>query len=119
MAQEGDKKLSDNALEGVGTVDFEAYLPYRGEREKSEWLEIQNISIIGDKYPKAFSVKSSKGELWSGCGGGSFERWICAFLAQKGFERDKWPNEVRKRAKLVDELNEVKFTNAEDEIEFA
>jgi len=119
MAQEGEKKLSDNEVEGVGTVDFEAYLPYRGERAKSEWLEIQNISIIGDKYPKAFSVKSSKGELWSGCAGGSFERWICAFLAQKGFEMDKWPNDVRRRVKLVNELNEAKFTNAEDEIEFA
>ena len=104
MAQEGEKRLSDKALEGVGTVDFEAYLPYRGEREKGEWLEIQNISIIGDKYPKAFSVKASRGELWSGCAGGSFERWICAFLAQKGFDRKNWPEEMRKRMKLGEEV---------------
>ncbi len=104
MAQEGDKKLADKAGEGVGTVDFEAYLPYRGERGKSEWLEIQNISVIGEKYPKAFSVKSSKGELWSGCGGGSFERWICALLAQKGLEEKNWPAEVRKRVRIEDEV---------------
>lgn len=104
MAQEGDKKLSDKATEGVGTVDFEAYLPYRGEKDKSEWLEIQNISVIGEKYPKAFSVKSSKGELWSGCGGGSFERWICALLAQKGFEEKNWPAEVRKRVRVEEEV---------------
>jgi seryl-tRNA synthetase len=104
MSQEGEKKLSDKANEGVGTVDFEAYLPYRGEREKSEWLEIQNISVIGEKYPKAFSVKSSRGELWSGCGGGSFERWICTFLAQKGFDKEKWPAEVVKRVKIEDEV---------------
>jgi len=104
MAQEGEKKLSEQAIEGIGTVDFEAYLPYRGDREKSEWLEIQNVSVIGEKYPKAFSVKSSRGELWSGCAGGSFERWICAFLAQKGFEKKNWPDEIQKRAKLVDEV---------------
>jgi len=104
MAQEGEKKLSDKAPEGIGTVDFEAYLPYKGEREKSEWLEIQNVSVIGDKYPKAFSVKSSRGELWSGCGGGSFERWICAFLAQKGFDKKNWPAEMKKRVKLEDEV---------------
>jgi seryl-tRNA synthetase len=104
MAQEGERKLSDKATEGVGTVDFEAYLPYRGERDKSEWLEIQNISVIGEKYPKAFSVKSSRGELWSGCGGGSFERWICAFLAQKGFDKEKWPAEVAKRVRIEDEV---------------
>jgi seryl-tRNA synthetase len=104
MAQEGENKLSDKETGGVGTIDFEAYLPYRGEKEKCEWLEIQNISIIGDKYPKAFSVKSSRGELWSGCGGGSFERWICALLAQKGLEKKNWPEEVRKRVRIEDEV---------------
>ncbi|MEM3555858.1 MAG: aminoacyl--tRNA ligase-related protein [Candidatus Micrarchaeia archaeon] len=104
MAQEGEKKLSDKATEGIGTIDFEAYLPYKGSRERSEWLEIQNVSVIGEKYPKAFSVKSTGGELWSGCAGGSFERWICAFLAQKGFDKKNWPEEVKKRVKVEDEV---------------
>jgi seryl-tRNA synthetase len=80
----------------VGTFDFDAYLPYRGDR-KTEWLEIQNVSSNGQKYPKAFNVKGRKEELWSGCAGGSFERWIAAFLAQKGFDTKNWPNEVRER----------------------
>jgi len=76
----------------VGTIDFEAYMPYRGSREESEWLEIQNISIIGDKYPRGFSVKTEGGkDLWSGCGGGSFERFITAFVSQKGLKTDEWP----------------------------
>ncbi|MHA1303234.1 MAG: aminoacyl--tRNA ligase-related protein [Candidatus Heimdallarchaeaceae archaeon] len=86
----------------VGTIDFEAYMPYRGTREESEWLEIQNISIIGDKYPKGFTVKTDGGyELWSGCGGGSFERFITAFIAQKGIEPDKWPEPF---LKYLDEI---------------
>ncbi len=81
----------------VGTIDFEAYMPYRGPRDKSEWLEIQNISIIGEKYPKGFNVKTDGGkELWSGCGGGSFERFITAFIAQKGINPDNWPESFRK-----------------------
>jgi seryl-tRNA synthetase len=104
MAQEGEKKMSDKEDEGIGTVDFEAYLPYKGERKRSEWLEIQNVSVIGEKYPKAFSVKSTGGELWSGCAGGSFERWICAFLSQKGFEKKNWPDEIGRRVKLEEEV---------------
>ncbi len=108
LAQEGKRGLSDKASEGVGTTDFDAWLPYRGAREKSEWLEFQNVSNNGDKYPKAFSVKAQGGndELWSGCAGGSIERWVCAFLAQKGFDKKDWPSAVRDRVELG---NEVKF----------
>ncbi|MEW5955015.1 MAG: aminoacyl--tRNA ligase-related protein, partial [Candidatus Micrarchaeota archaeon] len=35
LAQEGKKTLSDKASEGVGTRDYEAFLPFRGGREKS------------------------------------------------------------------------------------
>lgn len=86
----------------VGTVDYEAYMPYKGSREESEWLEIQNVSIIGEKYPKGFSVKTDGGaELWSGCGGGSFERFITAFIAQKGMNKKNWPD---KFLAYVDEI---------------
>jgi seryl-tRNA synthetase len=104
MAQEGEKKAAET--QGVGTVDFEGYLPFRGKRSTSEWLEFQNVSVIGDKYPKAFGVKAQRGELWSGCGGGSLQRWACAFLAQKGLDAANWPEEVRRRVKLQ---NEVEF----------
>lgn len=91
----------------IGTFDFEAYIPYRGDRS-SEWLEIQNVSSNGDKYPKAFGVKIRKGELWSGCAGGSLERISVAFLAQKGIEPKNWPSKIRElyesKAKNVKEL---------------
>ncbi len=89
--------------EAKGTIDFEAYLPYRGDRSK-EWLEIQNISIVGEKYVKAFNIKSQKSQLWSGCSGIGLERWMVAFLAQKGMEPDRWPESFRK---YVGELPEM------------
>ena len=86
----------------IGTIDMEIYMPYRGKRKESEWLETQNISILGDKYTKGFTVKSQSGkELWSGCGGGSFERYISAFVAQKGTHPDNWP---KKLLKYIDKL---------------
>ena len=80
-----------------GTIDFEAYLPYRGPRESSEWLEFQNLSVLGDRYTDAFNIKSQKGtELWSGCTGIGLERWSAVFLAQHGLEPDGWPAGFRR-----------------------
>jgi seryl-tRNA synthetase len=94
MQQAG--KVGDTSSQDTGTIDFEAYMPYRGDRKKSEWLEFQNLSILGDKYVKAFNIKAQKSELWSGCSGIGLERWTTAFLAQKGLDPDKWPNGFRK-----------------------
>jgi seryl-tRNA synthetase len=74
-----------------GTIDYEAYLPYRGSREDSEWLEFQNLSILGDRYTSAFNIKSSKEELISGCSGIGLERWTAVFLAQHGLDPADWP----------------------------
>jgi len=65
-AQEGLTGLAGQT--GVGTIDFEAPLPYRGK--EGEYLEFQNLSVNGDKYPKGFNVKLQSGkDVWSGCSG--------------------------------------------------
>jgi seryl-tRNA synthetase len=97
MAQEGLTGLIDEKKE-VGTIDFEAYMPYKGSREESEWLEFQNASNNGDKYPKGFNVKARGEDLYSGCTGIGLERWLAAFTAQKGLDPENWPREFRKRA---------------------
>ena len=90
MQQAG--KIGDtNTQQDTGTIDFEAYIPYRGSRKESEWLEFQNLSILGDKYIKTFNIKSQKSELWGGCSGIGLERWAIAFLAQKGLDPKEWP----------------------------
>lgn len=94
MQQAG--KIGDKGTLETGTIDFEAYMPYRGSREKSEWLEFQNLSILGDKYIKAFNIKGQKSQLWSGCSGIGLQRWTTAFLAQKGLDPDNWPKEFKK-----------------------
>jgi seryl-tRNA synthetase len=89
MQQAG--KIGESGTQETGTMDFEAYMPYRGTRKDSEWLEFQNLSILGDKYITAFTIKAPKSELWSGCSGIGLERWTAAFLAQKGLDPAKWP----------------------------
>jgi seryl-tRNA synthetase len=93
LQQAGKIGMEENEM---GTIDFEAYMPYRGDRENSKWLEFQNLSILGDKYTKAFNIKTQKEELWSGCTGIGLERWAVAFLAQKGLEPEKWPDGFKK-----------------------
>lgn len=83
----------------TGTIDFESYMPYRGDRKKSEWLEFQNFSILGDKYIKSFNIKAQKSNLWSGCSGIGLERWTTAFLAQKGLDPGHWPTGFKKYLK--------------------
>ena len=94
MQQAG--KIGETSEQDTGTIDFEAYMPYRGTRKDSEWLEFQNLSILGDKYISAFNIKTQKSELWSGCSGIGLERWTTAFLAQKGLDPDHWPKSFRK-----------------------
>jgi seryl-tRNA synthetase len=98
MQQSGGVGVEDAAKKVKGTIDFEAYLPYRGPRESAEWLEYQNLSIVGEKYTRAFSIKTQKGELWSGCSGIGLERWLTAFLAEKGLEPERWPAGFRRYA---------------------
>lgn len=91
MAQEGKTGLAE--MSGAGTVDYEAVLPYNGN-----WIEFQNLSVNGEKYPKGFTVKAQSSEpLWSGCSGVGLERWTSAFLSQKGLDMDSWPEAFRKK----------------------
>ena len=98
MAQEGLTGLSETRE--AGTIDYEAILPYNGT-----WLEFQNLSVNGDKYPKGFNVKlQSKEDLWSGCSGIGMERWTSVFLSQKGLDTKNWPETFQEK---VGELPEI------------
>ena len=93
MAQEG--MVGDSEQSEIGTTDYEGRLPYR-QGTGDEWLEFQNVSINGAKYPKGFTVKLQSGEpLWSGCSGIGLERWTAVLIAQKGMDPAGWPKAMR------------------------
>lgn len=98
MEQAGELEIEKE----MGTIDFEAYLPFRGTREKSEWLEFQNLTVAGTKFSDAWKFKTASGkDIWTACTGIGLERWMVAFLAQKGLDFEKWPKEFRKRIKKL------------------
>ncbi|MHA1617158.1 MAG: aminoacyl--tRNA ligase-related protein [Candidatus Njordarchaeales archaeon] len=97
IEEEEEKEIDINQ---PGTIDFEAWLPYKGDRDDQHaWLEIGNISIHGTKYSEPFRIKHQLKDkiIWTGCSGFGLQRWFLAFLAQKGFDPDNWPEEVRKK----------------------
>ncbi len=82
----------------IPTKDLEVWLPYRGPRDKAEWLEIGAYTSARTKYVDAFHIKEARDrEIWTGCGGFGLTRWMAGFLAQRGLDADRWPAEVRKR----------------------
>lgn len=99
--EEASKRLIDiSSTEKIPTLDVEVYLPYRGPRDRAEWLEITAASVHRDFYVKAFKIKEVKNrELWTGCVGHGLTRWAAGFLARHGFEFDDWPVRVKEKIK--------------------
>ncbi|MEM2007157.1 MAG: aminoacyl--tRNA ligase-related protein [Sulfolobales archaeon] len=91
------EKIEEFDINRPGTIDFELWLPYKGPREEHKaWLEVGNISIHGTKFTEPFRIKHNKGEtLWTGCSGFGSQRWLIAFLAQRGFDPEGWPKIIR------------------------
>lgn len=97
--EEASKRLVDiSESSKIPAIDVECYLPYRGSREASEWLEVSACNIHMTHYVASFKIREAKRrEVWTGCAGHGLTRWATAFLAQKGFDFDRWPKEVRER----------------------
>ncbi len=97
-AREGSLDIDIQDSEKVPAYDLEIYLPYRGDREKSEWLEIAGCFVHKTKFIDSFSIREIKGrETWTGCTGLGLTRWVAAFLATHGFEPDDWPKAVESK----------------------
>ncbi|WP_455277655.1 aminoacyl--tRNA ligase-related protein [[Eubacterium] cellulosolvens] len=99
-AKEGSVDFDVNDSKNVAAYDLEIYLPYRGDRESSEWLEIAGCFIHKSKFIDSFKIREiKKRELWTGCTGLGITRWIAAFLATNGFDPDIWPSKIREKFK--------------------
>lgn len=84
--------------QNVAAYDVEVYLPYRGERDKAEWLEIAACFVHKTKFVESFSIHEAKRRpIWTGCTGIGISRWVAAFLATHGFNPENWPKPVKER----------------------
>ena len=88
--------ISDS--KNVAAFDVEVYLPYRGQREKAEWLEIAACFIHKTKFVDSFKIRElKKRDIWTGCCGIGISRWAAAFLARHGFKTENWPKTIREK----------------------
>ncbi len=102
MAHAGMTK--DVSRDVPATLDIEVYIPHRGDRETSEWLEVANASVHFDKYVDWYNVKEKKGrETWTGCSGNGLERLAVSVLANHGFEYDGWPKGLKNHLEKLPE----------------
>ena len=97
-AREGELDVNIQDSEKVPAYDLEIYLPYRGSRDTSEWLEVAGCFIHKQKFVDSFGIREMKNrDTWTGCTGLGLTRWVAAFLATHGFDSDLWPKDVRAR----------------------
>jgi seryl-tRNA synthetase len=95
-AKEGTIDFDPHDSKNIAAYDLEIYLPYRGDRENSEWLEIAGCFVHKLKFVNSFKIKEmKKREIWTGCTGLGVTRWIAAFLSTHGFEVKNWPKAVK------------------------
>jgi seryl-tRNA synthetase len=86
-----EEDISDSTK--VATYDIEVRLPY-----KEDWLEILSLNVHRGKFVETFKIKEVKGrEVWTGCCGFGTTRWVAGFLAQHGFDPNRWPESIRGR----------------------
>jgi len=99
-AREGRVALDLHDSRNISAYDIEIYLPYRGSRDKAEWLEIAACFVHQLKFVDSFKIREIKGrQVWTGCTGLGLSRWVASFLATHGFDVDKWPPHVKRQFK--------------------
>lgn len=96
MAHAGAAQAQGTAQKVPGTIDLEAYMPFRGHRDTCEWLEIGNASVNFAKYVEWYGVKEKQdNEIWFGCSGQGIERILFSIISQKGFDPANWPKAIQ------------------------
>lgn len=98
-------KLSKNeiiipkTLEEIQVKDIELFIPNGFRNNKNEpYLEVIGACILGNLQTKRFNITdNNKNYLWSGCVGIGQERLIYSFLANYGFDKNKWPKLIKNK----------------------
>lgn len=79
----------------IPTIDVELKVPhYAGSRDP--WIEVGGGDVAGDHLTAAYGLTvDHKSTLRSGCQGFGWQRFILAFLSQKGFDDAGWPEPLK------------------------
>ncbi|MEN4018143.1 MAG: serine--tRNA ligase [Methanobacterium sp.] len=93
------RKVEDRGIEFPDIPKKEMRLVVPGEKKG---VAIVSANIHGTHFVEGFSVKETHNHrIWTGCTGVGITRLVFGFLAQKGFNQDNWPEDVKERFKSV------------------
>lgn len=93
------RKVEKRGIEFPDIPKYEMRLTIPGA-EKG--VAIVSANVHGTHFIEGFSIKEThKHRIWTGCTGLGMTRWIFGFLAQKGFDMENWPEEVKEKVKKV------------------
>ncbi|MCK9150576.1 serine--tRNA ligase [Methanobacterium alcaliphilum] len=94
------RKIEDRGIEFPDIPKYEMRLVIPNQ-EKG--VAVVSGNVHGTHFTEGFSIKEAhKHTIWTGCTGIGVSRWIIGFLAQKGFNQDKWPDIIKER---IESLN--------------
>ncbi|MCL2115456.1 MAG: serine--tRNA ligase [Methanobrevibacter sp.] len=93
------RKVENRGIEFPDVPKYEMRLKIPG-REKG--VAVVSANVHGTHFVQGFSIKEThQHKIWTGCTGLGLTRWLFGFLAQKGFDRENWPELVQKKFKDV------------------
>lgn len=93
------RKVENRGIEFPDVPKYEMRLKIPGQ-EKG--VAVVSANVHGTHFIEGFSIKEAHNDrIWTGCTGFGLTRWVFGFLAQKGFDKENWPELVREKVKSV------------------
>jgi len=94
------RRVEERGIEFPDVPKYEMRLSLPGQ-EKG--VAVVSANVHGTHFIEGFSIREARNmNIWTGCTGIGLSRWIYGFLAQKGFDTEKWPEFIRKRVEGVE-----------------
>jgi seryl-tRNA synthetase len=93
------RNVEERGIEFPDVPKYEMRLSVPGQ-EKG--VAVVSANVHGTHFVEGFSIKEAhQHRIWTGCTGVGISRWIFGFLAQKGFDKENWPEDVREKVENV------------------
>lgn len=93
------RKVEERGIEFPDVPKYEMRLAIPGQ---DKGVAVVSANVHGTHFIEGFSIKEArKNPVWTGCTGIGVSRWIFGFLAQKGFDLEKWPPLVQERVEKI------------------
>jgi seryl-tRNA synthetase len=93
------RKVEERGIEFPDVPKYEMRLSVPGQKKG---VAVVSANVHGTHFVEGFSIKEAhKHRVWTGCTGIGITRWVFGFLAQKGFDKENWPEAVRERVENI------------------